>query len=160
TGKHPAQSSLHSPVELAKAIVESPTPRISKVIEPTGKLRRALRGDLEAIVGKALSKNPAERYASVTALADDLRRYLGHYPIGARPNPVANRAKKFVRRNQLAVALAAAALIATVAGVIGPAIQARTARRERDIASRERDIAISQLARAEAIDDFNRVVLD
>ena len=87
TGKHPAQSSLHSPEELAKAIVESESPRLSKVIEPTGKLRRAFRGDLEAIVGKALSKNPAERYGSVTALAEDLRRYLGHYPISARPNP-------------------------------------------------------------------------
>src|SRR5215510_1087527 len=64
TGKHPAQSSLHSPEELAKAIVESESPRLSKVIEPTGKLRRALKGDLEAIVGKALSKNPAERYPS------------------------------------------------------------------------------------------------
>jgi serine/threonine-protein kinase len=63
---------------LAKAIVESPTPPLSKVIEPTGKLRRAFRGELEAIVAKALSKNPAERYGSVTALAEDLRRYLGH----------------------------------------------------------------------------------
>jgi serine/threonine-protein kinase len=108
TGKHPAQSSLHSAEELAKAIVESESPRISEVVAPADKLRRAFRGDLEAIVAKALSKNPAERYASVTALAEDLRRYLGHYPISARPNTVAYRTKKFVRRNRLAVALATA----------------------------------------------------
>src|SRR5262249_62219336 len=87
TGKHPAQSSLHSPEELAKAIVESESPRLSKVIEPTGKLRRALKGDLEAIVAKALSKNPARRYGSVTAAAEDRRRSLGHYAISAGRHP-------------------------------------------------------------------------
>src|SRR5262249_6099574 len=127
TGKHPAQSSLHSPEELAKAIVESESPRISKVVEPPDKLRRAFRGDLEAIVGKALSKNPAERYPSVTALAEDLRRYVGHYPISARPNTVAYRTKNFVRRNRLAVALASAAIIAAGAGLVGTIIQARRA---------------------------------
>ena len=45
-----------------------------------------LRGDLDTIVGKALKKNPAERYASVAEFADDLRRYLDHQPIGARPD--------------------------------------------------------------------------
>ena len=44
------------------------------------KLRRQLRGDFETIVGKALKKNPQERYISVTAMADDLRRYLTHEP--------------------------------------------------------------------------------
>src|SRR5262249_38449295 len=145
TGKHPAQSSLHSPEELAKAIVDSPTPPLSKVIEPTGKLRRALKGDLEAIVGKALSKNPAERYGSVTALAEDLRRYLGHYPISARPNTVAYRTKNFVRRNRLAVALASAAIVAAGAGLVGTIIQARRAAR-----AAEREHSAAERARVEA----------
>jgi serine/threonine-protein kinase len=152
TGKHPAESALQSPAHLMKAIVDTKPPRPSETLGPTSKLSRELRGDLDTIVGKSLKKNPAERYASATAFADDLRRYLGHEPISARPDTLAYRAKKFVRRNRLAVALASAAFVATVAGVIGTAIQARTARRERDI-------AISQLARAEAIDDFNTVVL-
>src|SRR5262249_34814264 len=76
----------------------------------------------------------------------------GHDPSSARPDIPAEPARKFVRRNQLAVSLSAAGLLAVVAGVIGTAIQARTARRERDFAT-------NQLARAQAINDFNSIVL-
>src|SRR5262249_4998121 len=103
-GKHPAQSMLHSPADLMKAIVDTQPPRPSDALGPDNKLSRVLRGDLDTIVAKALKKNPAERYLSVTALADDLRRYLGHRTISARPDTLAYRARKFVRRNPLAVA--------------------------------------------------------
>jgi hypothetical protein len=46
---------------------------------------RILRGDLDTIVAKTLKKNPEERYPSVTAFAGDIRRYLNHEPISARP---------------------------------------------------------------------------
>src|SRR5262249_61905849 len=72
---------------------------------PPDRLQRALRGDLETIVAKALKKEPAERYPSVTALADDLRKYLRHEPIGARPDTLRYRATKFVRRHRVSVAL-------------------------------------------------------
>src|SRR6266851_2702234 len=94
-GKHPAKSALESPLDLMKAIVDTQPPRISDAVASETKLRRALRGDLDTIVAKALKKNPAERYLSVTAFADDLRRYLGHQPISARPDTLAYRAKKF-----------------------------------------------------------------
>jgi serine/threonine-protein kinase len=151
-GKHPAESTLHSPVDLIKAIVDTESPRPSDAVAATHKLRRALRGDLDTIIAKALKKNPAERYLSATAFADDLRRYLGHQTISARPDTLAYRARKFVRRNYTPVALAAAATIATIVGVIGMVIQARTTRIERDFALR-------QLSRAEAINDFNSFVL-
>src|SRR5713101_2050404 len=151
-GKHPAESSLHSQAALIKAIVDTEPPRPSDVVAPTSKLRRTLRGDLDTIVAKALKKNPAERYESVTAFAEDLRRYLGHQTISARPDTLAYRAMKFVRRNQLPVGLATAAMIAAVAGVIGTMMQARTARVERDFALR-------QLSRAAAINDLNSIVL-
>ncbi len=75
------------------------------------RLRRALRGDLDTIVAKALKKNAAERYASVTALADDLRRFLRHEPISARPDTLRYRATRFVRRHARAVAAAAVAVL-------------------------------------------------
>ena len=151
-GKHPAESSLHSQAALIKAIVDTEPPRPSDVVAPTSKLRRILRGDLDTIVAKALKKNPAERYESVTAFADDLRRYLRQQTISARPDTLAYRARKFAGRNRTAVALAGAALIATVAGVVGTVIQARTARMERDFALR-------QLSRSAALNDLNSIVL-
>jgi len=152
TGQHPSGPGLHSPADLVKAIVEAEPRRPSEAVRlrnaaSTGtenssaaeKLSRELRGDLDTILIKALKKNPAERYISVVAFADDLQRYLRHEPISARPDTVAYRAKKFVRRNPLAVGLTTFASLALSAGIAGTLIQARTARQQRDAALRERD---------------------
>jgi len=158
TGRHPA-GATRSPAELVRAIVETEPLRLSIATTPTRlnadaiktiasqrdstpeKLARQLRGDLETIVGKALKKNPPERYGSVTAFAEDLNRYLRQEPIRARPDTLAYRASKFIQRNRVAVALAVLSLMAISAGVAGTMIQARTARRQRDAALRERDRA-------------------
>jgi serine/threonine protein kinase len=118
TGQHPAGPEPHSPAELVKAIVESEPRRPSEATATaesksltqkfgttSEKLSRQLRGDLDTILAKALKKAPAERYSSATAFADDLRRYLKHEPINARPDTIAYRARKFVRRNRTSVAL-------------------------------------------------------
>lgn len=160
TGQHPAGERTSSAAALVKAIVETEPPRISEAVSNANsaelakkfsstpeKLRHQFRGDLETIVNKALKKNPAERYASVTALATDLERYLKHEPISARPDSLSYRAGKFIRRNRLAVALAAFAFLAVIAGLAGTLIQAQTARRQRDAALRERD-------RAQRVTDF------
>jgi eukaryotic-like serine/threonine-protein kinase len=161
-GKHPNGLGPHSPADLFKAILETEPPPLSKAVSPnsdslaegeatrtadSSKLRRRFRGDLDTIVAKALKKSPQERYASVTAFADDLERYLRYKPISARPDTIRYRAAKFVRRNRTAVVLATLALIAVIAGVTGTLIQARTARRQRDFAFSERD-------RANRITDF------
>jgi len=80
-------------------------------------LRRRLQGDLDTIVAKALKKNPQERYASVAEFADDLRRYLHHQPIAARPDTFAYRAGKFARRHRRSL-IAGAATTLLVAGTI------------------------------------------
>jgi eukaryotic-like serine/threonine-protein kinase len=170
TGQHPAGTVLHTPADLVKAIVDTEPRRLSDVVTPTKvnagetttnaarrtttpeKLSRSLRGDLDTIVAKALKKDPHERYASVTALADDLGRYLRHEPISARPDTLAYRAGKFVRRNRTAVVLAALAVVATIAGIAGTLVQARTARAQRDLAFR-------QLTRAKSITDFTEFLL-
>src|SRR6266481_7481616 len=67
------------------------------------KLARRLRGDLDAIVLKALAKRPEDRYGSAAALADDLQRYLSGEPVKARPAHPSYRFTKFVLRHPIAV---------------------------------------------------------
>jgi non-specific serine/threonine protein kinase/serine/threonine-protein kinase len=95
------------------------------------RLRKRLAGDLDNIVLKALSKEPDRRYASVDVFAEDVRRHLAGLPVVARKDTLGYRASKFVRRNTLVVASAAAIFLALVAGVIGTTWQARVARAER-----------------------------
>jgi eukaryotic-like serine/threonine-protein kinase len=138
-GRHPAGPPGTSPVALLRAILESEPERPSDVVyhprarstealaataviaagraSTPERLRRELRGDLDTIVAKALKKRPEERYASVTALAEDLRRYLAEEPIQARPDSLAYRAGKFARRNARGLVAAAAAVLALVAVV-------------------------------------------
>jgi serine/threonine protein kinase len=151
TGQHPAGSRACSYAELLRAVLETEPQRPSDVISPD-KLRKMLRGDLDTIVGKALKKNPRDRYASVEAMAEDLRRYLSHEPIEARADGFGYRAAKLVRRHRAPVVLASLAFFATIAGIVGTLNQARTARAQRDFALR-------QLLRAEAINDLNSYVL-
>ncbi|HXU47020.1 MAG TPA: serine/threonine-protein kinase [Thermoanaerobaculia bacterium] len=141
TGRHPAGSPGDSPADLLQAILETDPARPSDAVqEPEAerteappvpsarraaqrastpeRLRRELRGDLDAIVAKALKKRPEERYASVGALAEDLRRYLAEEPILARPGSLAYRTGKFARRHArslLAAAVAVFSLVAVVA---------------------------------------------
>ncbi len=137
TGEHPAGPAIGSPAALMKAIVEDEPQRASGVVTDISadlrgtsreKLRRQIRGDLETILSKALKKNPGERYASVTAFGDDLRRLLNSEPISARPDTFAYRASKFVRRNRLGVLFAGLALGAIVAALGVAVYQARLAR--------------------------------
>ncbi|MGA8706692.1 MAG: serine/threonine-protein kinase, partial [Steroidobacteraceae bacterium] len=79
---------------------------------------RQLRGDLDAIVLKALARNPAQRYPSAAALAEDLRRHLDGRPIQARPARVGYRAHKFVRRHRALLGVSVVALAAILATVI------------------------------------------
>jgi serine/threonine protein kinase len=153
TGQHPAGADVHSTANLVKSIVEVEAPRASgtalagstaaeKLGTTPEKLRRQLSGDLDTILGKALKKNPQERYASVTAFAEDLRRYLRHEAISVRPDTFAYRATKFLRRNRTVVALTSIA-IALVIGSLSTGLL--IANRERKVAER-RFAQVRQLA--------------
>jgi eukaryotic-like serine/threonine-protein kinase len=115
-------------------------------------LSRELRGDLDAIAMKALEKDRARRYGSASELAADVGRYLRNEPVLARRAGAGYRLRKYVRRNRTAASLAALSLLATAAGVVGTVSQARTVRRQRDF-------ALGQLSRAEAINDLNSFLL-
>ena len=76
-----------------------------------------MRGDLDAILNKALKKRADERYASVEALGQDIERHLRGQPVLARRDSVGYRLRKFVGRNRLAVGAAVAVVCAVLAGV-------------------------------------------
>ena len=182
-GRRASGDETSSPAELLRAIVETDPRRASEAVvagdspgapgagmdlsddraarraSTPERLRRQLRGDLDTILAKALKKRPEERYASVAAFADDLRRHLEHQPIRARPDTFGYRAVKFVRRHRLPVAFAAFALLALGAGLAGTVSQAERARRHARESETQRDFALRQLARAEAVNDLNAFLL-
>lgn len=113
-------------------------------------LRRALGGDLQNVLARALAPLPADRYASVDALAEDVRRHLAHEPVSARAPSFGYRLGRFVRRHRGGVAAAAALLLAILGGVIGTITQAQRAEANATAALRERDRAVNELVQANA----------
>ena len=127
-GQHPAGDGPHAPSDLMRAIVEVEATRPSSAERVPDRTRRLLRGDLDTIVLRTLKKAPGERYASVSALDEDIRRHLNGEPIRARPDTLLYRAGKFLGRNRLAVAgvtIASIALIVTTGVAVRQSIQAR-----------------------------------
>jgi len=104
-------------------------------------LGRALSGDLDNIVLKALSKETTRRYGSVDALASDLRRYLDGRPVEARPSTWRYRTSKFVRRNRAGVVMGSVALLAILVGATFALWNAARARHDRAVAEKRlRDV--------------------
>lgn len=120
--------------------------RAAKRASTPARLRRQLSGDLDAIVGRALHKDPAERYVSAEALAADVRRHLEGDPVGARAASWRYRAQRFVVRHRWGTAVAALAAILVTGAAVMFSIQARRLADERDRTTRERDTAQQVLA--------------
>ncbi len=116
-----------------------PVPAPSRAVTDST-LRKALRGDLDAIVDRALQPHPQDRYASVAALAEDLQRHREHRPIQARHLSPWSLAWRYVRRHRLPVAMTTALVLSLAAGSAAVAWQAQEAR--------------TQARRAEAVKDF------
>jgi WD40 repeat protein len=100
----------------------SPLDTILQVVndEPVSvtQLNNKVPKDLETICLKCLAKEPAKRYQTAVALAEDLRRFQAGEPIQARPVGTLERAAKWVRRNPVLAAVSAAALVALVTGAL------------------------------------------
>ena len=146
TGRRPYRLERSTPAAYERAILDQEPARPSQaVLQADGdtgapvspRLHRALRGDLDAIVLKALRKDPAHRYASVAELAADLEHHLAGRPVTARRGGWRYRAGRFVRRHALAAGLAAAAVLALAAGLTAALWQAAEARAQRDLARSE-----------------------
>jgi serine/threonine-protein kinase len=124
-GRHPyhcggAVSAMALLEAIATAPVQPPSTQLGRSAgadrsTTQEKLTRRLRGDLDAIVLRALAKAREDRYRSATALADDLQRYLSGRPVAARPNRLAQRAGKFVLRHRAGAVAASVALLVALA---------------------------------------------
>jgi len=129
----PYRLASRSRAALEEAISQGALPRPS-ALAPVER-RRALRGDLDTIVLKALQREPARRYATADALADDLRRYLEQRPVLAQPDRAWYRLARFVVRNRIAVGATAGVGLALL-GATGVALwQAGLARAEQQRAA-------------------------
>jgi serine/threonine protein kinase/Tol biopolymer transport system component len=128
TGVRPYQlKSAASIGMLEQALATADVKKPSTLCEPEAsaarnttpeKLRRQLHGDLDAVVLKALAKEPDARYQSAHALAEDLRRYSHQEAIGARPATPGYRLRTFASRHRSLAWLGAAAAIMLMAGVL------------------------------------------
>ena len=137
--------------ELTTETFELPSARLERLEHLEGAARPPARtlgaarlaGDLDAIVAKALAREPERRYPGAAALADDLRRFLAHRPVRARPAGVAYRAGRFIARHRLGVAAASLAVLSLVGGLAAALWQARVARAEAQRAERVRGFLVS-----------------
>lgn len=139
TGTTPLEDHLlrgadHSEIQrlIREKLPSRPSEKLSNSLAPSSIQPRALRGDLDWIVLKALEKEPSRRYESAAALADDLVRYLEHKPIEARPPGLTYVMMRFTRRNQGPVFAAAALLLALILGAAGTTIGMKRALEARD----------------------------
>jgi serine/threonine protein kinase len=130
------------PIDVAGAPLPEAIRRISEQA-PTrlASVDSTFRGDLDTIVHKALAKDRAQRYDSASEFAADIRRYLRHEPIIARPPSTIYQLRKFARRNRvLAVSIATVACTLVVA-VIATTLLAISASRARSVAERKTLVA-------------------
>lgn len=118
------------------------------------RLRRALVGDLDTILLKALQPDPQRRYGRAGELADDIRRHLENRPVVARPDSVAYLATKFVRRNTGFVVAGSTFVVALCAGVAALAILYTRAVSAESAEAQQREIAEIRYQEADRVAGF------
>jgi len=114
TGRRPHDTSSGSLAEALRRICEDPPSPLRQTWSGPGRVDP----DLETIVGKALEKDPDRRYASASALSEDVERFLTLQPIQARPPSSLYQLRKFAHRRKAVVAAAAFAVVALIAGTV------------------------------------------
>ena len=159
--------SVQSPARLAQAICDVDPVRLSvaarQAVQKGGAppvAARRLEGELDAMVGTALRKEPERRYATVDQLAADLQRYLDGLPVTAVPDSFFYRAGKWLRRNTLVAALAALAVLALVGGLIARTVEAERANLEAARAEQEKERANLEATVANEVALFLESVFD
>ncbi len=156
SGTRPYKLKRDSRGALEDAILQTDPPLPSAVADKQA--GKALRGDLDTIVLKALKKKPDERYPTVHALLDDVERYLAGRPVLAQPASVSYRIRKFVGRNKLAVGAGAAIVAAILVGTSAAVWQARVALAEKARADEVKEFIASVFREADPIQGSGKVL--
>ena len=148
-----AQRVKGSAAEIERAIVAQVPTTLSRSIDfeapdiaarrtsTPAQLKRALRGDLDIIVGKAIEKDIERRYPSVDALIDDLERSRRGQPLMAKPDTLGYRGWRFLRRHPVGVSFATSTVLLVMGYLITLWFQSAALERERDRARAEADKA-------------------
>jgi serine/threonine-protein kinase len=141
TGALPITPKRTTPGAVEDAILlgDAP-PASSRVHEKT--LARALRGEVDAILAKAMKREPAQRYATADALAQDIERHLNGETVEARPDSALYRLRKALWRHRVAFGAAAAVLVAILGGSGVAVVQAQRANNEAERARMVKDFVV------------------
>jgi len=131
-------------LEVERAILAATPTRPSSSIDDR-RTKRRVRGDLDAIVLKALRAEPKDRYPTAEALAADVRRHLDHAPVEARGGARSYLLRAMIRRHRVAFAVTSVLALSLVLGMASTLWQARRAREEARKAQQTQDFIISIL---------------
>jgi len=153
---------------LREVTAEDPMPpsKARNPNQPRSIDRLRLKGDIDNIVLKAISKEPEQRYSTIEQFSADIWRFIDGEPVSARPATVSYRLSKFLKRNKLAVTAGSLILASIIAGTAVSLWQANTARAQAAIAveaqqtaEQEAENARHEQAKSEKISKFMAKVI-
>ena len=150
TGRRPHEPKRSSLAALEEAVLHGEAPPASRRVRERA-VQRALHGDVDAILAKALQRDLGQRYATVEARAEDIARHLAGEPVRARPATAWYRVAKLAGRHRMAVATAT---LVIAAGLVGTGVAALQARRATEAAQQ------AQVVKQFVIDAFRASVQD
>ena len=162
-GTRPYRIAFDSVAQLEQAIVDAARDPLARNVSDerahqlglrhARALTRALAGDLDAIVGKAMAASPADRYATVEMLHEDLRRHLAGHPVRARRPSRLRAAVRFVRRHAVASSITAILLVAVLASTVAAIATAQRERAQRERAEAVREFLVGVFAQANPVEN-------
>jgi tetratricopeptide (TPR) repeat protein/predicted Ser/Thr protein kinase len=163
TGVRPFDDARASAFAIQRAALESPTPTLaSKLPAVTGERerlaaergllptqwQRSLRGDLDAILHRALERHPRDRYPSMAEFVEDLQRWLDGRPVAAARAGMLYRTRKFAQRHRLGLSVAAGIVLLLFAATLASLYQAHKAREEAERAEAVKQFLMSLFQQA------------
>ncbi len=150
SGRLPFELSGLSPHEAARLVLEQEPPRPSEIADRPVQAGRAAWADLDVLCLTAMQRDPARRYPSVEALIRDLDHHLAGEPLDARPDSLAYRVGKLLKRNARTVLVASGVTLTVLALTVFSAFRL----------ARARDAVAAEASRTQRIQQFMLQLLE